>query len=186
MNPIGVALVLWLVAGLDWGLRSSLELGTTGIVPSLLVVVLTFVCMRGPGKGACVCAVVVGLMVDLLRDVALEGREETTVVVGPAVVGALFAAVFVVNLRGMLYQRNLAALAVLSGVSAVMMHLVAAMLLVVRSKVDDVIAPGSQFGVAIGGAVYTAVAAIVLGPMLFAMAGLMGLGGGRRPRFRIS
>ena len=186
MNPVGFVVVLWVVLGLDWGLRSSLELGSTGIVPSLLAVLLTFVCVRAPKGAALWSAIVIGVLIDLLRDVSLDGRDETTVVVGPAAVGAMAAAALVLNVRGLLYQRNVVSIAILSGFAAVLMNLTAAMLLVIRSRVDDVIAPGSQLSTALGSAVYTAVVALLVLPVLMAVSGLMGLRAERRSRFQIS
>lgn len=165
MNWITYAIMLWLMAGIDWGLRTPLELGQSGITPSLLIVLSVYVALyAGPASvwGAAVCA---GAVIDLLRSVPTEGGQ-TTVVLGPSVLGCLLASAIVLNLRGLVFSKNVITLAILSGLGAGAANLTASMLLWIRSGYDVITVPSGQLGTALASAGYTGVAALIVGVAL--------------------
>ncbi|MEM1166240.1 MAG: hypothetical protein AAGI30_08105 [Planctomycetota bacterium] len=184
MNWLAFVLALWIVGGVDWGLRASLELQESGVAPSLIVVYVTFVCLYVEARWAWLVGVIGGLVIDLLRDVG-TGSDETVVVVGPAAIGGLLAASFVVNVRGLVYRKNVATIAVLSTVSGVLVHLTAAFALFLRSVYDVVEAPAGQLPVALGSALYTGVAGVVLGVVLLAFRRMFGFAADTQTGFRM-
>ncbi|MEM9082183.1 MAG: hypothetical protein AAGB34_01210, partial [Planctomycetota bacterium] len=174
------------VAGLEYGLRSALKLGETPITPSLMMVYLVFVCMFVRASAAPLAAIAVGLLMDLLREMTRESTGGGVVAVGPSVLGCLLAASFALNMRGIVYQKNVPTLVVLSGVGAALGFMTTAFVLVLRSKYDDLVLAGDhQFVLALGSALYTAVAAIPLGFLLLAIRRLFGFERDTRTGFRM-
>jgi rod shape-determining protein MreD len=185
MNWLVYLLALWVLLGLEIGLKPSLALGPTGIAPSLVVPLVVFVAMHAPAVAALWAAAVAGLLLDLTFPVPLEGGGEVRIP-GPAALGLVLAAALVLNLRSMLIKRNPLTLAAAATVGAAVASVVVVALLTVRDLAGDPIVwrAGGELGRRLVSALATGVAGLVEALVLFPLAGAFGFtshhSGGRR------
>jgi len=167
MNWFMFGLAAWLSMGLERGFRPALKLGGGDIAPYFPVVLVAFVALWAPAPQALLGAVVVGVVWDVLSPVAVADGG-SVVVVGPHALGLGLAAYTVVTVRGVMLRKNVLTLAMLAGLGGALTQLVAVSLLVVRSLYDEVVFPSAlgALGGRLGSAVYTALLAALLTPVL--------------------
>lgn len=177
MNGLVIAFFGYVLLGLELALRPALTLGMTGIGPHLVIVLAVFVAMCGQGIGIYWCAALLGLAVDLTTKHSTAQGLSTFVSMGPMALGFVLAAVTVVTLRGVMMRRSPLALPFLSLVACALAHIVAIFLLTIHSWMDPAMVwdLSRELGARMGSAVYTAVIAIGLSPILRWAQGLMGL-----------
>ncbi|MSR17954.1 MAG: hypothetical protein EXS00_02110 [Phycisphaerales bacterium] len=94
---------------LDASFVPVLEVG--GVRPSVLLVLVVFVCLCGERDAAKWAAIAGGLSLDLSNPVVLSGAP-SIYVVGPNLLGFLFGAQLLGSLRGVLLKRSVLAMAV--------------------------------------------------------------------------
>ncbi len=170
MNGIIFAIVCWVMFALEWGFRDALELGDVDIAPTFPVMLAVFVALRAPTGVAMVSAVVIGVLYDIVYTVGMTGGGEV-VVLGPHALGCMLGVYAVVLSRSLMYRRGVLALVAMTVIAAVLMQVVVTTLLAVRS-IYDVIEPGravAQLGRGLASALFTGVAAVVMGSILIAL-----------------
>jgi len=132
--PVYLA-ALWLMLGLDVGLRTQLQLGPSS-APSLTLVLVTFVAMWAPKIHALYAALIAGICLDLLGTHVAPGGTSAVSVVGPGALGAVLGALTVLTMRAMVERSNLFALPTLAVVQAALTGLVIVFCFSVRSVYD--------------------------------------------------
>ncbi|TVS02420.1 MAG: hypothetical protein EA423_09190 [Phycisphaerales bacterium] len=174
MNPIVLGVALWLLLGLEVGLRDLLAIGAWSIGPSLVIPLVVFVALAAPAKAALWFALFAGLARDLVTVVSLDGGG-ATVIVGPGVIGTMLGAQLVLSARGLVMKRNPVTLAILSVGAAGVSDIVRVAALTVRNAYDPIVwSAGERLGAALLSAVYTGVAGLALALVLLPLAPLFG------------
>lgn len=179
MNWVVYLLSLWIVLGLELGLKPALALGPTSVAPSLVVPLVVFVAMHAPAVTALWAATIAGLVLDLTFPIGLEGGGEVRVP-GPAALGLTLAAALVLNLRAMLIKRNPLTLGAASGVGAGVLAVVVVVAMSIREATGDPIAwrATSELGTRVLAALFTGIAGVALALVLFPLAGTFGFSAG--------
>lgn len=184
MNALAIAVMGYLLVALENALRVPLGLDASGVAPHFAIVLVAFVAMHGQGLGIYWTALVLGAAIDLSSVRASADGLGIVGMLGPHAVGYVMAAYAVVSIRGVMMRRSPLALPFLSLVASALAALAATFLLMVRSWLDRELLFDlwGALGGEIGSAVYTAVIAFALAPLLRAAQGIMGLedGGARR------
>lgn len=180
MNVLPVALLGYLLLGLELGLRPHIGLGPPDakhIAPSLVLPLVLYVAMFAPANAALWLGLATGLVVDLTAPPALKGEPSLLWVVGPNALGYLAAAYFVVTIRGFMIKRNPLTLMFLSICGALLAGLVAVAILTVRHQFhgDMIRTPGQELGVRFWSAIYTGVVALGLSVLFSVLSGVLGI-----------
>lgn len=185
MNPLAFGVALWVSLGLEWGLRDALELGSTGIAPRFAVVLLVFVCLWSSVRAGVIASLAVGVCLDLLYTVPAGGQS--VVVLGPHALGCLLAGAFALNVRAVIFRRNVLAVAVVVLVAAALVEIVATAALTVRAMYDPIgtAGPLERLLVGLGSAGYTAVVGIAYAWVLGLFRGVFGFPFDTKQGFRI-
>lgn len=167
MNWLAFAIAAWIFLGAEIGLRDALVLGSSGVAPSFVVVLLVFVALSTNTTTAMGAALVLGSLLDLTNVVVLEGVPGTATVLGPYAIGAMAGAYLVVLKRAMMIRHNPLTMAVLAFMAALMMHVVVVGFFTLRSYYEPIgFAPGRELWTRFLCAIVTGVGALVLGPVL--------------------
>lgn len=179
MNWIVFALLAWLALGFEAGFVSALQLGSTAIAPSFVLVFLVFIALWARSMQALGASLVLGAAMDLLHQYPTS-TGELAVVMGPWSVGCMIAGYLVINFRAMMFRRNPLAMGFLSALGAAVAQVVVLSLLRVRSSYDDIVLDGAtlELGRRLASAVYTGVLAV---PLTWALRPTLGWLGLRRP-----
>lgn len=177
MNWLPVSILAYLLLAAEPVLRGVLGLGATEprLWPMLAFVLVVHLALVAPPQAALWAALFIGIAHDLLS--LRMGTQSTFVVVGPAALGFLAAAYFVITLRAMVTRNSIFALAAVCVPAAALAGLVAVVLLELRSWFDPDMGPfpaGSELWTRLGSAVYTGIAALALGWLLRLLAPLLG------------
>lgn len=177
MNWLFMAALAWLFLGLEQGLRDGLALGTIGIAPSFVFVLVAFVCMTAVRPAALWCCVGIGLAMDLLFRLPLRDGLGTATILGPHVMAYALACQLILALRGMMMRRNPLTLGFLSLVGSLVAYLVLDAFFAVRHAAGAPIAweTRRQLVSAAGSALYTGVIAVPLALLLFPLTAALGL-----------
>lgn len=184
MNWLMFGIVAWVMLGLEKGLRGALELGASGIAPSFVFVLATFVALLAPAGTALWTCLALGLLIDLTHTVDLAAGG-AAVIVGPYALGFVMACQLVLTMRGVMMGRNPLSLGFLALVASVVCHIVVVAAFAVRGLlVSDVAwASSGQLVPRLGSALYTGALAVALALVLFPMSGALGLAGPQARRF---
>lgn len=163
MNWALFTLLLWLAVGFDVGFRDALQLGHLAIAPSCTFVLLTYVCVWASRGSMIVCAIIAGLLIDLTSPVVISGGQ-TIALVGPNALGCMLGAALVMNLRAVMFRKNVLTLGVLAMLLALVSSVVVVSLLTLRARYDTVVFvnPSRELGGRALSAVLTGVLGIVL------------------------
>lgn len=184
MSWIAYAAALWLALGLDMGLRPVAELGGSGIAPSFVVILVVFVSLYAPATTALIAGLVAGLFLDLTHSVPLENAADSITIVGPYALGLMAGAYSVVVTRALVMQHNILTYAFLAFLASMVMSVFAVTLFTLRSYYDPFLfSPGAQLMSRTGAALFTALLALGLVPLLRVFIALFGFpagGVGRR------
>ncbi len=185
MNWLVFALIAWVAAGFEVGLRDLLVLGSGSVAPSFLVIALVFVCLWAKPGPMMLGAALLGLLMDVLRVEPVRETGASLVIVGPYALGAMLAAYTVLTVRNVMERSNFVTVGVMCLITTLLLEIVRLTVLAIRSMYDDVIreAATPAFGTAIGIATYTALAALLLTPMLNRLRKPLGAGSGARSGF---
>ncbi|MFG0315366.1 MAG: hypothetical protein ACF8LL_14420, partial [Phycisphaerales bacterium] len=82
MNWIVFILIAWLCFGLELALLPVFDAGSGGVHPSMVVPLLVFIAMNAPRKPTLWCAILLGVVMDLLSPIAaVDGG--TITIIGP-------------------------------------------------------------------------------------------------------
>jgi cell shape-determining protein MreD len=187
MRAATFVVAAWVFLGLEVGLRDALRLGDSGVAPSFLLVLMTFVAMNASMKASVASGLVLGLLIDLTSPRAMVGGLEMTPVVGPHAIGAFVGAYGVYLMRTLVVRQNPVTMMALAIVGSALTHAVAGALLEARSWVDSGVAfaAGQELVARGGSSLYTGVVALVVGPVLRWLAPMFGFAsstGGQRRR----
>ncbi|RMD65967.1 MAG: hypothetical protein D6824_01670 [Planctomycetota bacterium] len=159
MNWVFMLIVGWLALGLDLGLADALAMGSRGVAPSFVVGVLVFVGLHASRGATLWTGLLLGLALDLTRaGVSASGAGlEAVATLGPAAVGCLLAAHFVLTVRAVVMKRNPVALAVMGCLASLLVGLVVAGTLTARSWYDPAVQvkPLTELSIRLGQALYT-------------------------------
>jgi len=165
MNWMVSSIALWIVMGLELGLRNGLALGSTGAAPSFALIYLVYLGLSAPKRTALWGGLVIGLVLDLSRALPSADGLRVVTVIGPLTVGGALAAYTTVQIRGVLNQRNPLTGPLVVVVAVFLAHLVAIAMLELRSWYDPAVSiPAlADLGRAALTAVYSAAVALALG-----------------------
>lgn len=175
MNRLAFVVIAWVLLGLELGLKSALELGSTGVAPSFVIPLGIFIAMGATPVRAVWSCVALGLLLDLTSSVPAVAGDP--VVLGPWALGMALAAQLVLAIRAMMIRRNPLTLAFLSAVGMAVAQVVVVALLTARSLAYGDLAwnAGSQLVHRLGSSLYTGVLALVMALALIPMASILGL-----------
>lgn len=184
MNWVVFLLVAWVTMGLELGLRPSIQLGDSGMAPSFALILVAYLALAAPRQAALWAAMFIGVLLDLTSERLASSGLGTLTIVGPAALGCMLGASAVANVRAMVYRRNPLTMLVLAIMMSVIAQIVIVACLAARSWWDPAIAfhARPELAVRLGSAVYTGVAALVVGPVLNFLTPLFGFQGMHHPR----
>lgn len=167
MNWIAFAVAAWIALGAELGLKPALALGSSSIAPSFAFVLLAFVAMWAPPLAVYTAALIIGLILDLTHPPVTSGGVSAVVVIGPYALGCLAGAYAAVTARGVLIKQNPLAFAFVAFVLTLVAHAVVVTLLRIRATYDDFLVTFShEIGVRLFSTVYTAIVALLVGPVM--------------------
>ncbi|GJM18801.1 MAG: hypothetical protein DHS20C14_10140 [Phycisphaeraceae bacterium] len=175
----GVFIILaWFALGLDLGLAPALAPGAGEVRPSFLFPLIVFVALRAPARTALWAGLIGGLMIDLTTPLARNGAPLATVP-GPNALGTLIAAQLVLSTRAMVMHRNPLTMAVLTVAGAIVAGIAVVAVFTLRGFFGDSIIYESthELGIALGCALYTGAAALLMSLPLFWLAPVFGFAG---------
>lgn len=168
MNWLVFSVGLWVVMGLELGLRDALALGPTGGAPSFAMIYLVFIALSAPRRTAIWAGLTIGLVLDLTR--AMPAADGVTIVksLGPMGLGGALAAYTATTVRASLYHRNPIAAPIVVGLATFLAYLVAIAVFTARTWYDPLveISATREVGRALLTAGFTMVVAFVLGIVL--------------------
>lgn len=156
------ALALWVVLGLELGLRSVLRVGDTGVAPSFVLPLVVFVGLYAPARVTTVAALVAGLLIDLTSPVTLPGGAKA-VVPGPNALGMVLAGQLVLGARGLVFLNSPVTLIVLTPLAGVVWQIAVTAAFGARELYDPIgFQAGTQLTQRLMIAAYSAAPAVVL------------------------
>ncbi|MFA9478716.1 hypothetical protein ACERK3_10445 [Phycisphaerales bacterium AB-hyl4] len=173
MNWLIFIIAAYVLLALESGLRLLLQVW--GVSPSLLLVLAVYVGLMAPSAVVPWAFLILGLLTDLQPGPVRDGT-----VIGPAALGYLAGAYVVLQLRGMVFRESVLALAVLVLVVGIFVQLVYVALLTARGMgmltAEPIVgwSTPDQLAHRFVMLLYTAVAAVPLGFVLFRTAGAWG------------
>ncbi|MFZ4575429.1 MAG: hypothetical protein ACOYN0_13600 [Phycisphaerales bacterium] len=178
MNWLAYLALLWLFVGLEKGLRDALTLGTTGIAPTFVFVLVTLVAMYATPLVATWAAFVAGLVLDLVFEHQLKDGGPAVTIIGPHALAYVLAVQLILTLRGVMFRRNPLTVGFLSGVGGATAMCLAAGILSLRTLFGTPLANwnvGAEMIRGLGSAAYTAAVGLFLAFPLMPVAGWIGL-----------
>lgn len=176
MNWIAFAIAAWIACGLEYGLADAFRLGDTPVAPSFLLILGVFVCLWGSPSATLISCLVVGLLLDFIYQQQIQDAEQFVTIIGPNALGLLLGGYAVLNMRALMFRRNALALGFLTIVAGGLMHIVAWALLYLRTVWSEPVlgAVAGELGYRLAGAVYSGVAALLVGVILGAVRPVFG------------
>lgn len=187
MNWVVLAVVAWVFAGLEVGLRAALSVGQSDVAPSFVFILFAFIALTGARPTVLWASVALGLLMDLLFEVALKQGAGTVTAPGPHVLGFALAAQLILAMRGMMIRRNPLTLAFLACLGAMVANTTVVAIFTLRHLFGAPIAweTKAQLFAGFGSALYTGALAFFLAFALFPMAGPLGLPNQQSRRFAV-
>lgn len=184
MKRIALFVLAWLLLGLEIGLRSTLQLWSPIVSPSLVFILAAFVAMTAPPRTAAWWAIGLGLAVDVVSPTPLPPPGLPAVVLGPHALAFLVASHLIVSMRGVMIRRNPLTLGFLTLAGGLVAQALLLSVAFVRSYLDGAaFHAAEELGARGAGAAYTAVVGVALAFVLIPAAELLGLPSQTRPRF---
>ena len=167
MNWVVFAIAAWVTLGFEFGLRDALQLGDLNIAPHFAIILLVFVTLWATQGAALTAGLLLGIALDLFYQVKLNDGSDI-VVLGPHALGCVLATYAVLNMRALMFRKNVLAIAFLSLVAAALLQVVVTALLTVRGSYDAVEfgSAASELGQRLASALYTGVVALAYGAIL--------------------
>lgn len=189
MNWITFAIALWVMFGLELGLKDALELGSTGAAPSFVMTLLVVVAMSAPKRTALAAALLTGALLDLTRLAPTVQGASAVATLGPYMLGCALGVYAVLTMRAVVIRRHPLSLLALTAIAYFLTQLVVGALFEARSWYDPQIGHDATRELlrALGSSIYTGVLAAALGPLLMLFSPLFAFeptqtGLGRRPK----
>ena len=156
------AVVLWIVLGIDVGLRSVLRIGDSPIAPSFVLPLIVFISLYAPGRAAMIASLITGLVIDLTSPVVVPGGS-TILLPGPNALGMLLACQLVLGARGLVFLNSPITLIVLTPLAGAIWQIVVAAVFGARELYDPIgFNSGSMLVDGLVRSAYSALAALVL------------------------
>ncbi|MDX2116121.1 MAG: hypothetical protein SFZ24_10965 [Planctomycetota bacterium] len=175
MNWLIFALLAWLMAGMELGLRDALQIGNLALAPSFVMILLVFVALWARPQTALGVGLSLGALLDLLYVLPTQ-TGETAVLMGPWALGCTLAAYTVLNFRALMFRKNPLTMAFLCAVATAIANVIVLAILALRAFYDPILLPSatSELWQRLGTAVYTGVVALAVGPALQTLAPWLG------------
>lgn len=185
MNAVAVAIVVWVCIGLEAGLRDAFALGKTGIAPSFVIALVTFIAMYAPASTALWAAMLIGLAMDLVFSAPGLDSGPALTIVGPRLIAAVVGAWLVLTLRGLMIRRNPLTVGFLAGLVSLVWFSAIAGLFALRHVVSTktAVEPGRVLVEGLGSSVYTALVGVLMALVLIPLAPFMGFSTGQPSKF---
>lgn len=156
------ALALWLMVGLELGLRSALRVGDSGVAPSFVLPLVVFIGLYAPARVTTVAALIAGLLIDLTSPVTLPGGT-TAIIPGPNALGLVLAGQLVLGARGLVFLNSPVTLIVLTPLAGMVWQIGVTAAFGARELYDPIgFQAGTQLTQRLLIAAYSAVPALVL------------------------
>jgi rod shape-determining protein MreD len=176
----------WVFLGLEKGLRDALSIGTTGIAPSFVFGLLTFVAIAAPRSTVMWTAILLGVLMDLIFEVPL--RQASVTMIGPHAIAYVVACQLILSMRGVMIRRNPFTLGFLACLGGVVAFTTLVAIYTARSLLGTPLAWDARHELfaGLGSSVYTGIVAIVLALVLFPIAGPLGLPNQQQRRFGVA
>jgi hypothetical protein len=185
MNWVVLALCTWVLLGLEVGLKDTLQLGSTGIAPSFIIVLVAVVAMSATPAVAMWSALVLGLLVDLLVIVPIRDGGPAAYAIGPHALGFMFAAQFVLAMRGVMIRRNPFAVGFLAACGSAIAQICVVAIFALRTLYDPIAwNPTHEIITRGASALYTGLIALPLSLALLPLSSFFGLPGPAGRRFQ--
>ena len=157
------AVIAYVVLGLQVSLVPVLEIGTTGIVPSLVLIYAAFLALYAPARAALWSCFILGLGVDLLSMPRLSGGEGAFILIGPNALGFTLAAYLLLQVRVIVVQRNTLTLAFCVFLAGLFVEVTVLAILSLRMWIEPFAWNlGEELGMRAGICLYSALAALPL------------------------
>jgi hypothetical protein len=185
MNWVVFGLLAWVFLGLEKGLRDALTLGTTGVAPSFVFILLALVAMLAPRGAVFWAAIALGLGMDLIFEIPRQNSGAGVYIPGPHALAYAVACQLILALRPLMIRRNPLTMGFLALAGSLVAGITLVALLTIRAKLGaPIVWDGKhQLLAALGSAVYTGVLGTGLALLLFPMTGLLGLPSMTQRRF---
>jgi cell shape-determining protein MreD len=171
VNWVVFGVCAWVCFGLNLGLAPLISQVTDDLAPSFVVPLLVFVGLFAPGRTVIWAGLALGLIADLTTPIPRADAAAAAQVLGPQALGMAGAGALVVWSRELVIARNPITHVVLSGLAALVVHLVICGVFTARSAYDPGVAwqVWHEVRVRAGASLYTAVAAIPVSLVLFGL-----------------
>jgi|MDTD01.3.fsa_nt_gb cell shape-determining protein MreD len=180
------AVALWLLVGLEVGLRGVLRIGDTGVAPSFVLPLVVFVGLFARPRVSTTAALIAGLLIDLTSPVTLPGGG-TAIIPGPNALGMVLASQLVLGARGLVFLNSPVTLIVLTPLAGMVWQIVVTAAFGARELYDPIgFHAGSQLTQRLFIAAYSAAPALVLWWPLRATATLFGFDAPHTGRYTMS
>ncbi|MHC4976857.1 MAG: hypothetical protein ACYTF7_09675 [Planctomycetota bacterium] len=178
MNWAAATVLCWIAMGLDVGLSSALQLGDGGARPAFSIIVLAYIACHAPRQETLWLSLALGLVMDLTHESISPGGMGTVTIVGPYALGCVASVSIVMTLRGSIMRSSVLAMPFLAGLSVLAVQLVMVTLIEARSWYDGDVAIHAGAGLwrGVQVALYTAIIAIPLAPLIGALGPVMSFG----------
>ncbi|QOI99518.1 MAG: hypothetical protein HRU70_03085 [Phycisphaeraceae bacterium] len=174
MRPLPFAVLAWIMLGLDLGLRDDLRIGPHAVAPSFTFILLVVVASGAPAVHVAWASLVLGLAFDLASDWTLASGASATII-GPNALAFVLAAQLVVAMRALVFRKNPVTIAFLALLAGAVAQTLLVGLMTLRAAYDPVQWDASeQLGERLLSAVYTALLALPVSPLLLLAGGLLG------------
>lgn len=175
MNWFVFILIAWVCFGLELALLPVFDAGSGGVHPSMVVPLLVFVAINAPRKPTLWCAIMLGIIMDLLRPIpAVDGGTFT--VIGPHALGYLLGVHFIMAVRGMLIRRNPLTMVVMSILVMLIAQIVVIAIFTTRGLGDSSLVwdAGTKLQQGVFSSLYTGISALLLSFLFFALGPFFG------------
>ncbi|MFA6044438.1 MAG: hypothetical protein WC718_05590 [Phycisphaerales bacterium] len=184
MRGVTFALLAWIFLGLELGLKSPLGFGPSGVAPSFMFVLLTYIAMAATPKQTAWAAIILGVLMDLTNPFTLHGKIQPAVVVGPYALSFLLGSQLVLTLRGVMIRRNPFTLGFLALVGSIVASITLVGVFSARAFLENRDWHAThELWVGMKCSLYTGIAAVPLALVLMPLGPFLGLPGPQARRF---
>jgi len=175
MNWFVFAFVSWITFGLELALQPTLDAGSRGVHPSMVIPLMVFAALYAPRKQALWSAIVLGVLMDLVSPMSrIDGG--IAIIVGPHALGFLLACHFILAIRGSLIRRNPLTLVMISVAASFIAQILVIAIFTARDLGTNPLIwdASDQLVERSFSSLYTAISALALSIVFFALAPAFG------------
>ncbi|MCK4871539.1 MAG: rod shape-determining protein MreD [Phycisphaerales bacterium] len=130
------AILAYLALGIEVSLRPVVEIGETGVSPSIIIIFAVIIALYAPGRIAVWACLILGLAIDLTNMPRMTDGGGSLVVIGPYALGYTLAAYLLLQVRMMVIRRNAITLAFCVLIAATFVQVVVMAFMTVRGWMD--------------------------------------------------